>query len=81
MIKSNKGMVDVCGKRSVIATDLECIIHALLLKEVFSEEEIMTIVKNGFKEERFDKDAEELDEVIKEEVLDILKGLIEKMEG
>ena len=75
------GTVEVCGRGAVIATDLECIIHALISEDVFSKDEILEIVENGFKEERFDKDAEELDEVIKEEVLDILKGLIEKMEG
>jgi hypothetical protein len=80
MIKANKGMVDVYGNRAAIAAELECIIRSLLLKDVFSEEEIMIIVKNGFKEEQFDKDTEELDAVIKEEVLDILKGLTEKME-
>ena len=38
MIKSNKGTVEVCGNGAVIATDLECIIHALISEDVFSEE-------------------------------------------
>ena len=78
MIKSNKGMVEVWGKRSVIASDLECIIHALLIKDVFSEEEIMMIVENGFKEEP--KKDEPSKEEISEEVLELLRKIVGEME-
>ena len=74
MIKSNKGMVEVCGNGAVIATDLECIIHALISEDVFSKEEIMMIVENGFKEDKPSK------EEISEEVLKLLRKIVGEME-
>ena len=81
MIMSNMGIVKVKGEGAVVAAELECIIRSLLAEDVFIEEEIMDIVRNGFESDK--KPKEEpigLNKSELNELLDVLRKFLEKME-